>query len=85
MLHTLYTWNSYTLAPCLPANTFDGDSFALIGAHQHCITMHNQGLMRERQRGGGVIYHLSRNIIGRGGEETLLGGGASSVLNKNVQ
>ena len=75
----------YTLAPRLPANTFDGDFFALIGAHQHGITMHNQGLMRERQRWRGGIYHLSHSIIGRGGEETLLGGGASCVLNKNVQ
>ena len=52
--------------------------------------MHNQGLMRERQRGregGGVglyiIYHIVL-LVGVG-EETLLGGGTSSVLNKNVQ
>ena len=72
----------YTLASCLPANTFDRDCFALIGAHQHGITMHNQGLMRERQRGRGrgeyIIYHIV--LLGGVGVETLLGGGTSSVL-----
>ena len=29
------------------ANTFDRDCFALVGAHQHGITMHNQELMQD--------------------------------------
>ena len=33
------------------ANKFDGDCFALVGAHQHGITIHNQDLMRERESG----------------------------------
>ena len=31
------------------ANKFDGDCFALVGAHQHGITIHNQDVMRERE------------------------------------
>ena len=51
MLHTLYTWNSYTLVSTSLAFQY---CFALIGAHQHGITMHG--------------YHLSHSIMGRGGE-----------------
>ena len=41
------------------ANKFDGDCFALVGAHQHGITIHNQDLMRERESGviSFIIYY----------------------------
>ena len=41
------------------ANKFDGDCFALVGAHQHGITIHNQDLMRERESGAisFIIYY----------------------------
>ena len=60
-------WNLYTgeSTSCLLVNTFDGDCFALVGALQYCRIMHNQGLMRERQRGL-IIFHLSHSIMGRG-------------------
>ena len=37
-------------APLL-ANKLDGDCFALVRAHQHGITIHNQDVMRERESG----------------------------------
>ena len=37
-------------APLL-ANKIDGDCFALVRAHQHGITIHNQDVMREREIG----------------------------------
>ena len=49
------------------SNKFDGDCFALVGAHQHGITIHNQDLMRERE--SGVINHLSYIIMGGEGGE----------------
>ena len=42
------------------ANKIDGDCFALVRAHQHGITIHNQDVMRERESGkwGNIIYHI---------------------------
>ena len=51
-------------APLL-ANKIDGDFFALVRAHQHGITIHNQDVMRERENG--VILFI-----------TLYGGGGGS-------
>ena len=48
------------------ANKFDGDCFALVGAHQHGITIHNHDLMRERE--SGVISFI---IWGGGGKGEL--------------
>ena len=58
------------------ANKFDGDCFALVGAHQHGITIHNQDLMRERESGviSFIIYYYG------GGEELCLGGGTFIML-----
>ena len=55
-------------APLL-ANKIDGDCFALVRAHQHGITIHNQDVMRERESGkwGNIIYHIL--LWGGGGEE----------------
>ena len=41
------------------ANKFDGDCFALVGAHQHGITIHNQDVMTERESGviSFIIYY----------------------------
>ena len=47
------------------ANKFDGDCFALVGAHQHGITIHNQDLMRERE--SGVISFIIIYYYGGGG------------------
>ena len=47
------------------ANKFDGDCFALVGAHQHGITIHNQDLMRERE--SGVILFIIYYYWGVGG------------------
>ena len=47
------------------ANKFDGDCFALVGAHQHGITIHNQDLMRERE--SGVISFIIYYYGGGGG------------------
>ena len=47
------------------ANKFDGDCFALVGAHQHGITIHNQDLMRERE--SGVISFIIILVWGGGG------------------
>ena len=63
-------------APLL-ANKIDGDCFALVRAHQHGITIHNQDVMRERESGGNIIYHilLWGGGGGGGGGRTMLGGG----------
>ena len=71
-------------------NKFDGDCFALVGAHQHSITIHNQDMMREKESGvisfityggGEVVKFLLLSILlGGGGERTMLGGGTSIVL-----
>ena len=47
------------------ANKFDGDCFALVGAHQHGITIHNQDLMRERE--SGVISFIIITLLWGGG------------------
>ena len=41
------------------ANKFDGDCFALVRAHQHGITIHNQDVMTERESGviSFIIYY----------------------------
>ena len=41
------------------ANKFDGDRFALVRAHQHGITIHNQDVMTERESGiiSFIIYY----------------------------
>ena len=51
-------------APLL-ANKIDGDCFALVRAHQHGITIHNQDVMRERE--SGVILFITY-YYGGGGE-----------------
>ena len=58
-------------APLL-ANKLDGDCFALVRAHQHDITIHNQDVMR-KGKWGNIIYH----ILLWGGEGEL---GNSKVL-----
>ena len=67
------------------ANKLDGDCFALVGAHQHGITIHNQDLMRERENG--VISFITLIWAGGGGVEEYLsfysirmGGGEEIVL-----
>ena len=52
-------------APLL-ANKIDGDCFALVRAHQHGITIHNQDVMRERE--SGVILFITYYYGGEGGE-----------------
>ena len=47
------------------ANKIDGDCFALVRAHQHGITIHNQDVMRERE--SGVILFITY-YYGGGGE-----------------
>ena len=47
------------------ANKFDGDCFALVGAHQHGITIHNQDVMTERE--SGVISFIMYYYGGGGG------------------
>ena len=51
-------------APLL-ANKIDGDCFALVRAHQHGITIHNQDVMRERE--SGVILFITYYYGGGGG------------------
>ena len=51
-------------APLL-ANKIDGDCFALVRAHQHGITIHNQDVMRERD--SGVILFITYYYGGGGG------------------
>ena len=73
---------------CFPIHLMEIVSLLL--EHQHGITMHNQGLMRESQRGGdhivlwggvgrGEVVQLLLCIL-LGAEEKLLGEGTSSVL-----
>ena len=52
----------------LLANKFDGDCFALVGAHQHGITIHNQDLMRERESGviSFIVYYYGGGGVGKG-------------------
>ena len=47
------------------ANKFDGDCFALVRAHQHGITIHNQDVMTERE--SGVISFIIYYYGGGGG------------------
>ena len=49
----------------LLANKIDGDCFALVRAHQHGITIHNQDVMRERE--SGVILFITYYYGGGGG------------------
>ena len=51
------------------ANKIDGDCFALVRAHRHGITIHNQDVMRERE--SGVILFITYYIGGGGGEGEL--------------
>ena len=46
-------------------NKFDGDCFALVRAHQHGITIHNQDVMTERE--SGVISFIIYYYGGGGG------------------
>ena len=50
------------------ANKFDGDCFALVGAHQHGLAIHNQDLMRERVSGviSFIIYYYYGGGVGKG-------------------
>ena len=49
------------------ANKIDGDCFALVRAHQHGKTIHNQDVMRERE--SGVILFITYYYGGGGGGE----------------
>ena len=49
-------------------NYANGDCFALVRAHQHGITIHNQDVMRERE--SGVILFITY-YYGGGGEVEL--------------
>ena len=60
------------------ANKFDGDCFALVGAHQNGITIHNQDLMRERE--SGIISLIIIYYYGGGGG----GGGKGELGNTKV-
>ena len=53
------------------ANKFDGDCFALVRAHQHGITIHNQDVMTERESGviSFIIYYYGGGGGGVGKEE----------------
>ena len=69
-------------APLL-ANKIDGDFFALVRAHQHGITIHNQDVMRERESGkwGNIIYHILLWGGGGGGKgEGELGNSKISIV-----
>ena len=57
------------------ANKFDGDCFALVRAHQHSITIHNQDVMTERE--SGVISFIILLLWGGGGGG--VGGGEGGV------
>ena len=73
------------------ANKLDGDCFALVRAHQHGITIHNQNVMRERESGvilfiayyygvgegwsWEIVKFLLSIRLGWGGGRTMLGGG----------
>ena len=59
------------------ANKLDGDCFALVRAHQHGITIHNQDVMRERE--SGVILFITYYYGGGGG-----GGGEGELGNSKV-
>ena len=49
------------------ANKFDGDCFALVGAHQHGMHNHSQSGCDERKgKRGNIIYHIL--LWGGGGE-----------------
>ena len=52
-------------------NKFDGDCFALVGAHQHSITIHNQDVMREKE--SGVISFITYGGGGGGRENYAWG------------
>ena len=51
------------------ANKFDGDCFALVRAHQHGITIHNQDVMTERE--SGVISFIIYYYVGGVGKGEL--------------
>ena len=52
---------------CQQNNKIDGDCFALVRAHQHGITIHNQDVMRERESGviSFIIYYYGGGEGGR--------------------
>ena len=60
------------------ASQFDGHCFALVGAHQHGITIHNQDLMRERE--SGVISFIIIYYYGGGGGKGELGNTKVSIV-----
>ena len=60
----------------LVANKIDGDCFALVRAHQHDITIHNQDVMRERE--SGVILFITYYY--GGGEGGELGNSKISIV-----
>ena len=62
-------------APLL-ANKIDGDCFALVRAHQHGITIHNQDVMTERE--SGVILFITYYYGGEG--EGELGNSKISIV-----
>ena len=61
-------------------NKFDGDCFALVGAHQHGITIHNQDLMRERESGVISLSYISMGGGRGGGEGELVGNTEVSIV-----
>ena len=62
------------------ANKFDGDCFALVRAHQHDITIHNQDVMTERE--SGVISIIIYYYGGGGGGGGWGGGGGGWGVGK---
>ena len=56
---------TYGVRAPLLANKIDGDCFALVRAHQHGITIHNQDVMTERE--SGVILFITYYYGGGGG------------------
>ena len=59
------------------ANKLDGDCFALVRAHHHGITIHNQDVMRERESGVilvcSISFYYDGGWGGGEGEELCLG------------
>ena len=68
-------------APLL-ANKIDGDCFALVRAHQHGITIHNQDVMRERESGVilFITYYYGVGGGGGGGKGGELGNSRISIV-----
>ena len=67
---------TYGLRAPLLANKIDGDCFALVRAHQHGITIHNQDVMTERE--SGVILFITYYYGGEG--EGELGNSKISIV-----